>query len=123
MNAKYRTTTSRPKNPTTGQAPYATMTFFAQMLRPGEATLASKQNASLIYTVFEGSGHSVIDGSRFDWEDFDTFCVPGGSWVEHVNEATSDAIMFVSSDEPALKAMRFHLRQGRTEAGEVVSLG
>jgi len=98
------------------------MTFFAQMLRPGEATLASKQNASLIYTVFEGTGHSVIGGQRFDWEAFDTFCVPGGTWVEHVNETPGDAIMFVSSDEPALKAMRFHLRQGRTESGEVVTL-
>jgi len=111
-------------DPTTGQAPYATMTFFAQMLRPGEATLASKQNASLIYTVFEGAGHSIIGGERFDWEAFDTFCVPGGTWVEHVNETPGgDAILFVSSDEPVLKAMRFYLRQGRTESGEVVTLG
>ena len=110
-------------DPTTGQATFATMTFFAQMLRPGEKTLPLCQNASLIYTVIEGTGHSIIDGTRFDWEAFDTFCVPGGSWVEHVNETQGDAIMFVSSDEPALKAMRFHLRQGRTETGELVSLG
>ena len=116
-------------DPTTGSAPYATMTFFAQMLRPGEATLASKQNASLIYTVFDGTGHSIVGGERFDWEPFDTFCVPGGTWVEHVNETLGgsgqggDAILFVSSDEPVLKAMRFYLRQGRTKTGEVVTLG
>ena len=93
-------------DPTTGRAPYATMTFFAQMLRPGEKTLPSRQNASLIYTVFEGRGRSVVGGRRFDWEPFDTFCVPGGEWVEHVNgSGRDDAIFFVSSDEPALKTL------------------
>ncbi len=107
-------------DPTTGQAPYSTMTFFAQMLRPGEATLASKQNASLIYTVIEGSGHSIIGGRRFDWNPFDTFCVPGGEWVEHANGSPSnDAILFVSSDEPALKALRFYMRHGRTPEGDL----
>ena len=110
-------------NPTTGQAPYSTMTFFAQMLRPGERTLASKQNASLIVTVYEGSGHSIVGGKRFDWEPFDTFCIPGGEWVEHFNGSDrDDAIFFVSSDEPVLKAMRFYMRQGRTPEGDVALL-
>jgi gentisate 1,2-dioxygenase len=107
-------------DPTTGKAPYSTMTFFAQMLRPGEATLASKQNASLIYTVLEGAGHSIIGGQRFDWEPFDTFCVPGGEWVEHANGSGSqDAILFVSSDEPVLKTLRFYMRHGRTPEGDL----
>lgn len=110
-------------DPTTGQAPYATMTFFAQMLRPGEATLPLRQNASLIYTVLEGAGHSIVDCERFDWEPFDTFCVPGGNWCEHVNgSAGEDAILFVSSDEPVLKSMRFYMKHGRRENGETVRL-
>ncbi len=108
--------------PTTGLAPYSTMTFFAQMLRRGEKTLASRQNASLIYTVFEGKGHSIVGGQRFDWEPFDTFCVPGGEWVEHVNEADSDTIFFVSSDEPVLKTLHFYSRHGRNAAGDEVLL-
>lgn len=110
-------------DPTTGRAPYTTMTFFAQMLRPGEATLPSRQNASLICTVFEGAGHSIVGGRRFDWEPFDTFCVPGGEWVEHVNETPGgDAVLIVSSDEPVLKTLRFYLRHGRTEDGDEVLL-
>ena len=110
-------------DPTTGQAPYATMTFFAQMLRPGEATLPLRQNASLIYTVLEGAGHSIVNGQRFDWEPFDTFCVPGGNWCEHVNgSAGEDAVLFVSSDEPVLKSMRFYMKHGRRENGETVRL-
>lgn len=110
-------------DPTTGLAPYATMTFFAQMLRPNERTLPLRQNASLIVTVIDGRGHSLIDGTRYDWERFDTFCVPGGHWLEHVNETPNgDAILFISSDEPALKAMRFYMKHGRRENGEVVRL-
>ena len=109
-------------DPTTGQATFPTMTFFAQMLRPGETTLPLCQNASLIYTVIEGTGHSLIDGERYDWAPFDTFCVPGGDWCEHVNETPDDAILFVSSDEPVLKAMRLYLKQGRTKDGTVVRL-
>jgi gentisate 1,2-dioxygenase len=111
-------------DPTTGRAPYATMTFFAQMLRPGERTLPLRQNASLIVTVIEGAGHSLIDGARYDWQPFDTFCVPGGHWLEHVNETAGgdDAILFVSSDEPALTAMRFYMKHGRRPDGEIVRL-
>ncbi len=110
-------------DPTTGKAPYATMTFFAQMLRSREKTLPSRQNASLIYTVFQGSGHSMVGDTRFDWEPFDTFCVPGGTWVEHVNDTPGgDAILFVSSDEPVLKALHFYTRHGRTADGEDVLL-
>ena len=109
-------------DPTTGRAPYATMTFFAQMLRPAERTLPSRQNASLIYTVFSGTGHSIVGDRRFDWEPFDTFCVPGGEWVEHVNDAGGDAIFFVSSDEPVLKALHFYVRHGRNADGREVLL-
>ena len=111
-------------DPTTGSAPYSTMTFFANMLRPTEQTLPSRQTASLIYTVLEGNGHSMIGEQRFDWEPFDTFCVPGGEWVHHVNETpgTGGAIFFVSSDEPVLKSLYLYSRHGKNEAGEVVLL-
>lgn len=108
-------------DPVTGRAPYTTMTFFAQLLRPGERTLAQRQSASLIFTVFSGTGQTLIGGKPFDWEPFDTFCVPGGEWFEHVN-CDQDAILFVSSDEPALKALGFYMRHGRTEAGEEIIL-
>lgn len=110
-------------DPTTGKAPYSTMTFFANLLRPAERTLPSRQTASLIYTVLEGTGHSVIGDRKFQWEPFDTFCVPGGEWVHHVNETEGgDAIFFVSSDEPVLKTLHFYSRHGKNEAGETVLL-
>ena len=66
-------------DPTTGQSVYKTLTFFMQMLRPGERTLPLKQSASLVVAPFEGKGHSIVDGKRLDWEPFDTIAAPGGS--------------------------------------------
>ncbi len=110
-------------DPTTGQPIYKTVTFFMQMLRPGERTLPLKQSASLICAPFEGKGYSVIDGKRLDWEQFDTFAVPGGTWCEHANGSDNNpAILFVASDEPTLKALAFYRKHGKTKTGEVIAL-
>ncbi len=110
-------------DPTNGEPVFKTITFFAQMLRPGERTRPLKQNASLLCAPFEGGGHSIVDGTRLDWEQFDTFAVPGGAWCEHVNGSDSaPAILFVASDEPTLKALALYQKHGKTAAGDVVRL-
>jgi gentisate 1,2-dioxygenase len=110
-------------DPTTGQPIYKTITFFMQMLRPGERTLALKQSASLICAPFEGRGRSIIGDKQAEWERFDTFVVPGGTWCEHVNLSdTAPAILFVASDEPTLKALAFYQKHGKGKNGEIVKL-
>ena len=110
-------------DPTTGRPPYPTMTFFGQLLRPGETTLPQKTNASLVCIPFHGTGHSVVDGVRLDWEPYDAFAVPGGSWFEHVNgSANEDAILFIASDEPTLAKLGFLQRFGKKADGELVRL-
>jgi len=111
-------------DPTNGRPVFRTMTFFAQMLRPGERTRPLKQTASLLVTPFEGGGlgHSIVGGKRFDWSNYDTLAVPGNEWCEHVNESNSPIVLFVASDEPALVALGLHKKWGRTPAGDVVRL-
>ncbi|MES2536389.1 MAG: cupin domain-containing protein [Pseudomonadota bacterium] len=110
-------------DPVRGGPVFKTMTFFMQMLRPGERTLPVKQTASLLVAPFEGKGHSIIDGQRFDWEKFDTLAVPGGTWAEYVNDsATEPAILFIGSDEPALAAFGLMKRWGRSASGDVIRL-
>ncbi len=109
-------------DPVTGAPVYRTMTFFVQLIRPGERLLPTRQNANRIFTAFEGSGHSNVGERRFDWEAFDTFCVPGGTWCDFTNTSDRDAVLFVSSDEPALRALGFMLKHGRTAEGDVVRL-
>jgi gentisate 1,2-dioxygenase len=94
-------------DPTTGQGIFKTVTFFMQMLRPGEKTLPLKQSASLVISPFEGSGYSLVGGKTIEWNTFDTVVVPGGFWAEHVNTSDKPAILFVASDEPTMKALSF----------------
>ncbi len=110
-------------DPTTGQSVYKTMTFFMQMLRPGERTLPLKQSASLVCAPFEGRGYSLIGDQRFDWEPFDTFVVPGGTWCQHVNLSDKQpAVLFVGSDEPTLKALALYQKHGKTDNGDIIRL-
>ena len=110
-------------DPLTGGPVFKTMTFFVQLLRPGERTRPLRQTASLLVAPFQGSGHSIIDGKRFDWQQFDNLAVPGGSWFEHANtSATQSAVLFVASDEPALKCFHLFKRWGRDAAGDIVKL-
>lgn len=111
------------RDPTTGRTPYLTTTFIGQMLRPGEKTLPQKQNASQVCIAFEGKGSTTIDGQIFDWEPFDTVAVPGGTWFQHENKSDKDdAILFVASDEPTLKALGWHRRHGKTKDGTIIRL-
>jgi len=110
-------------DPTRGGSVFKTITFFAQMLRPGEKTLPLRQTDSLLVAPFEGKGYSVIDGQRFDWNQFDTPAVPGGSWCEHHNGSDSDpAYLFVASDEPTLKKLSLYKSWGHTSSGDIVRL-
>jgi gentisate 1,2-dioxygenase len=110
-------------DPLTGGPVFKTMTFFMQMLRPGEHTLPLRQTASLLVAPLEGAGHSIVDGEEFAWGRYDTLAVPGGSWMEHVNaSATEPAILFIASDEPAQKAFGLLQRYGRKPSGEQIRL-
>ncbi|WP_121061106.1 cupin domain-containing protein [Chachezhania antarctica] len=110
-------------DPTRGEPVFKTITFFAQMLRPGEKTLPLRQTASLLVAPFEGKGHSIIDGERFDWNAFDTLAVPGGAWCEHHNDSDTDPVyMFVASDEPTLKKLALYKSWGQTADGDITRL-
>jgi gentisate 1,2-dioxygenase len=107
-------------DPTSGEPVFKTITFFAQMIRPGQKTLAVRSTASLLVAPFEGTGYSIVDGKRFDWKEFDTLAIPGGSWFEHHNLSNKDPLlMFVASDEPTLKKLALFKKWGKDDNGDV----
>ncbi|PPR10157.1 MAG: Gentisate 1,2-dioxygenase [Alphaproteobacteria bacterium MarineAlpha11_Bin1] len=110
-------------DPVTGGTVYPTMTFFGQLMRPGDSTLPQQQNASQIMFPFHGKGYSIVGGQRFDWQPFDAIALPGGEWYQHFNGADGeDASLFVASDEPTLKKLGFYRRKGKTIDGEIINL-
>jgi gentisate 1,2-dioxygenase len=107
-------------DPTTGEPVFRTMTFFVQMLQPGQKTLPVKTTSSLLVSPFEGKGHSIVEGKKYDWNQFDTLAIPGGSWFEHQNDSSTDPLfLFVASDEPTLKKLALYKKWGKSASGEV----
>jgi gentisate 1,2-dioxygenase len=110
-------------DPTSGGPVFKTITFFVQMLHPGQQTLPVKTTSSLLVSPFEGKGYSIVDGKRHDWNEFDTLAIPGGSWFEHKSSSDKDPLfLFVASDEPTLKKLDLYKKWGRSASGEVSRL-
>ncbi len=94
-------------NPITGGPALPTMACLLQLLPPRTHTAAHRHTTSAVYHVVRGRGASIIDGQRIEWEPRDTFALPG--WAVHEHESIGDepAILFVLTDEPALRALGF----------------
>jgi gentisate 1,2-dioxygenase len=93
-------------NPHTGGPVMPTIGANAQVLRPGEHTQAHRHTADVVYQVVEGSGYSVINGVRFDWEKNDIFVIPKWALHEHANGSRSDnAYLFSYNDEPVMRSL------------------
>ncbi len=93
-------------NPATGGPVLPTIGCRIQMLRPGVHTQAHRHSASAVYHVFRGSGSTIVDGVRLDWEQGDFFALSPNCWHEHVNGSVSDeAILFSTNDGPVLDSL------------------
>jgi gentisate 1,2-dioxygenase len=93
------------------------MSCCVQLIRPGVHTQAHRQVNSAVYHVFEGRGHSVINGERFDWERGDFFVVPPWAWHEFANESTEEVILFSVQDTPVMQALGLYKEEAYRENG------
>ncbi len=112
-------------NPVTGGPVMQTIGAAMQMLRPGERTRSHRHTGSFVYQVAKGSGHSIIDGRRFDWKARDIFCVPSWAWHEHANaSASEDACLFTFNDLPVMNALGLYREEAfPDDAGQQTETG
>jgi gentisate 1,2-dioxygenase len=105
-------------NPYTGGPVLPTMGCAAQRLRPGVHTRAHRHASSSVYLVITGTGFSVIDGQRFDWEQGDVFAIPSWACHEHANTSkTETAALFSFTDAPVIHALGLYREQTYTANG------
>jgi len=99
-------------DPATGGPAMPTIACHIRMLAPGERTPARRGVCCTNYHVIEGSGHSIVDGRRLDWEDKDVFTVPTWTFHEHVNTGDRPAFLFSFTDAPVMKALGWYREEG-----------
>jgi gentisate 1,2-dioxygenase len=104
-------------NPNTGGPTLPTMSCCVQLIRPGVHTQAHRQVNSAVYHVFEGRGHAVINGRRFDWEHGDFFVVPPWAWHEFANESKDEVILFSVQDTPVMQALGLYKEEAYRDNG------
>jgi gentisate 1,2-dioxygenase len=105
-------------NPATGGPVMKTLGACIQLLRGGERTLAHRHTGSIVYNVAKGSGHSIIEGRRFDWKKNDIFVVPSWAFHEHANASDrDDAVLFSFSDLPSMHALGLYREEAYADNG------
>jgi gentisate 1,2-dioxygenase len=109
-------------NPVTGKPVFPTLNYQAQLLRPGEETLAKRETCGTFIVVIDGKGKSEIGGQTFDWEANDIMVVPNFLWRKHINTGSSDAILYTVSDSALLKNIGQYRAQGKGKDGKVIQL-
>ncbi len=109
----------RPYN---GEPVFTTISYRAQILRPGEATLPYRHTASTLFFVLEGSGSTEVDGQRMDWEKNDFFFVPNHRWRTIENTGSEDAVIYSYTDQPLISKIGHYRAQGRDKSGALVDL-
>jgi gentisate 1,2-dioxygenase len=108
-------------NPATGQPVFPTLSYGAQLLRPGEETAPKRETSSIVYVCMEGRGQTEIAGRVYDWEENDIFVVPNFLWRRHVNTGSADAVLYSMSDAPLLEKIGQYRAQG-LQGGKVVQI-
>ncbi len=100
-------------NPATGGPAMPTMACHVQWLRPGQRTIMHRHTSSTIYHAIEGRGVSTAGGQELDWDEKDTFCIPGWTWHQHANRsATEPAVLFSFTDAPVLAGIDLLREEG-----------
>ena len=109
-------------NPVNGDHVMPTMSFKCQMIRKGVESRAKRVMSSATFVVLEGEGYTEVGDERLEWVRNDVFAVPNWQWHRHVNTGKKDVVLYSVSDEPAQRKLGLYRRQGKTEAGEIVSI-
>ena len=79
---------------------------------------AHRHTHSAIYTVYKGSGYTVMNGVRFDWKAGDIFALPAWTWHEHVNTSDAkEAVLFSTNDLPIMDTFGFEREEAYKENG------
>ncbi|MFB4162423.1 cupin domain-containing protein [Alteribacillus sp. JSM 102045] len=101
-------------NPTTGDTANVNIASWMQRFPVGYHGKAHRHTNSSVVHVHSGSGYTVIDGVKFEWEKGDFFVIPSWTWHEHVNTGDEPAHFFSVHDTPIMET--FHLQ--KEEANE-----
>lgn len=75
-------------------------------LRPGEHMEPHRHNMSAVYLVLKGTGHSIVEHVKIEWEAGDVFLCPPYAYHEHANTGDEPAWLYVVQDSPLVSYLQ-----------------
>lgn len=104
-------------NPITGRPVNRTLSYSAQLIRPGETTQFKRETCNTLFAVIEGTGVTEVGDQTFEWEPSDLFILPNFLWRRHTNSGKGDAIIYAISDESLMRNIGQYRAQGKLNGG------
>ena len=96
------------QNPMNGGPALPTIGTRLQRLRPNSRCLPQRHTGSVLNYIISGSGTTIVDGQRFDWQAGDFIAIPPWAWYEHSNSSQQAATLFQVNDIPVMQALGFY---------------
>ena len=97
----------RARKPGLGLAPGIRVTL--SVLKPGEETKAFRHNATEVNFCIQGGGTTVVNGKRFDFEQYDVWNHPSYSTYRHFNHGDQLQVRLTYSNAALLEMLNVHL--------------
>src|SRR5712691_5652397 len=111
-------------NPETGLGCGLTYTTAVSLcvLKPGEQTKPIRHNSSLVDFCIRGGGHTVIDGRRIDYKQFDVWTTTPWSVYQHFNDTAELQVRLSYSNSALLEKLGVHIVDENLRAKEMPDL-
>ncbi len=93
--------------PGLGLAPGIRVTL--EVLLPGERTERIRHNSTQVNFCIRGRGHSVVEGKRIEFAQYDVWNFPSWHTYHHVNDSDDVQVRFSYSNAALLEKMNVHV--------------
>ncbi|MEX0924009.1 MAG: AraC family ligand binding domain-containing protein [Rhodovibrionaceae bacterium] len=99
----------KASKPGLGLAPGIRVTL--SVLKPGEQTVPFRHNATEVNFCIGGSGHTVVDGKRIGFSQYDVWNHPSYATYRHVNDGEDLQVRLTYSNAALLELMNVHVEE------------
>lgn len=87
------------------RVPARSLSMSIGALEPGGQTSNHRHAYEALMYVIAGSGHSIVEGRRFDWRAGDALYTPPWSWHQHIADPGSRVEYITATNMPMLESL------------------
>lgn len=80
-----------------------------EVLKPGEQTAPVRHNSTQVNFCIRGEGHSIVNGKKIGFSEYDVYNFPSMGTYWHVNDSKGLHVRLTYSNAPLLEKMNVHI--------------